>query len=137
MYMRSEYAQECNSVLKWRIGNRLSTEKWKKKVALSSLRERRDITYTISKMWWKDACDDDGVVMWSNNGRKQRWEVKEKTTNECSWRKVYLTSVDVRKMGAPTAMAETKLNDGGSEKNKLRSGRCNHVCEVQIKNERK
>lgn len=39
----------------------------------------------------------------------------------------YLTRVDVRKMGAPTAMAETKLNDGGSEENKVGSSRCNHV----------
>jgi len=41
--------------------------------------------------------------------------------------KIYLTRIDVRKKGTPTAMAVTELNDGRSEENKLRSCRCNHV----------
>jgi len=84
----------------------------------------KDVTDVIQGcMSWCCNCNCSVEQQW----KKPCWGVKENTINDC----LYLTRIDVTKMGTPTAMAETHLNDGGSKENKLRSDRGNHVCEVE------
>ena len=67
---------------------------------------------------------------YSQNSTYYSHSLKKPTLNQKSEREregEYFASINVRKNGTPTAMAEAKLDNGGSKENELRPSWSNHV----------
>ena len=71
---------------------------------------------------------------YSQNSTYYSHSLKKPTLNQKSERqrerereREYLASINVRKNGTPTAMAEAKLDNGGSKENELRPSWSHHV----------